>query len=461
MNKHIILKKKEESAMKLRKSLLVFSVAAFWGILWSPCGLFAQERDKIYTPEKSISEAIANNWALKAKKEKIDESTFVMKQTKADFYPKLSTSYAYTRLSDQKTTDPIPLGAGMTIPGSTLNSKDNYQWKMSLTQPLFTGFALTSAYELAKLGIDRSRTDFKLAELDLALQVKEAYFNILIADKGVEVAGKEVESLTSSVKVTQSFYKVGMIPINDLLKTEVELANARQNLVKALNAAKLRRSFFNTVLARPVSSPVEVEDILAYSQEVGDFETYYKRALSNRPEIKLIDIALLQADQQIRLAKSKYYPEAALSYDYIKEGDDLDVSGSDFHDASQWQAMAVLSWTFWEWGKTGSAVREKESLKRQILQDKFTLLDNIALEIKSDLLDIEVAIKNIPTTEKAVEQGEENLRVSEERYKAQVTTIQEVLDAQALLTRARVNYYRALYDQHLAMARLMRGLGEY
>lgn len=447
--------------MKLHQCLFIFLVAVFlWG-LWRPCGVIAQEKVTTYTLEKSISEAIENNWVLKAKKEKIDESTFVVKQAKVDFYPKLSTNYAYTRLSEQKTTDPIPLGGGATIPGSVLNSKDNYQWRMSLTQPLFTGFALTSAYELAKLGVDESRTDFKLTELDLALQVKEAYFNILIADKGVEVAGQEVESLTSNVKVTQSFYNVGMIPINDLLKTEVELANAKQNLVKARNAARLNRSSFNTVLARPVNSPVEVEDILAYSQEVGDFETYYKKALGNRPEIKLIDIATLQVDQQIRLAKSKYYPEAALNYDYIKEGDDPGVSGSDFHDASQWQAMAVLSWTFWEWGKTGSAVREKESLKRQILHDKSALLDNIALEIKRDLLNLEAAIKNIPTTEKAVEQGEENLRVSEERYKAQVTTIQEVLDAQSLLTRARVNYYRALYDQHLAMARLIRGLGEY
>ncbi len=141
--------------------------------------------------------------------------------------------------------------------------------------------------------------------MDPALRVKEAYFNILIADRGVEVAGKEVESLTSNVKVTQSFYNVGMIPVNDLLKTEVELANAKQNLVNAKNAARLTRASFNTVLARPVNDPVEVEDILAYSQEMGDFEIYLQRALENRPEIRLIDIALLQADQRIRLAKAR------------------------------------------------------------------------------------------------------------------------------------------------------------
>ncbi|MCD6298013.1 MAG: TolC family protein, partial [Deltaproteobacteria bacterium] len=70
-------------------------------------------------------------------------------------------------------------------------------------------------------------------------------------------------------------------------------------------------------------------------------------------------------------------------------------------------------------------------------------------------------VKNIPTTSKAVEQAEENLRVSEERYKAQVTTSTEVLDAQTLLTEGRMNYYRALYDHNLAKARLRRAIGEY
>ena len=120
-----------------------------------------------------------------------------------------------------------------------------------------------------------------------------------------------------------------------------------------------------------------------------------------------------------------------------------------------------MSWTFWEWGKTLNSVKEKESLKRQLEQTKHALIDNISLEIKKAVLDIDEADKNIPTTSKAVEQAEENLRVSEERYKAQVTTMTEVLDAQTLLTQARVNYYRALYGHNLAKARLQRAIGEY
>lgn len=420
----------------------------------------AQDKDNFYTVEKSVLEAMANNWGIKTKKEKIDEASYVKEQAKADFFPKFSTTYSYTRLDEAGQSNSVPLGLGLTIPSRLTSTEDNYQWKSSVKQPLFTGFALLSAYELAKLGIDRSDMEFELEKLDLSLSVKEAYFNILKSDKAVDVVNKSVESLESHVKTASSFYDVGIIPVNDLLKAEVELANAQQNLVKAQHASRLARHAFNTTLARSVDLPVEVEDILTYTPEAVDLGESLNKALKRRPDMKVLDISVLQADQQIRLAKSKYYPEAALTYDYIKEGDHFDVSGDEFHDAHRWQAMAILSWTFWEWGKTANAVKEKGSLKKQLMLTRSSLIDSISLEIRKAALELELTEKNIPTTKKAVEQAEENLRVSEERYRAQVTTSTEVLDAQTQLTQARINYYSALYDHHLAKARLQRAVGE-
>ena len=184
--------------------------------------------------------------------------------------------------------------------------------------------------------------------------------------------------------------------------------------------------------------------------------------MSDRPEIKILDVNMLQADQQIRLARSRYYPEVNLSYQYIKEGDSFDVSGGAMGlDADQWQVTASLTWPFWEWGKTYYASRQQESKKRELVQTRLDVENGIRLDVKQAVLDLEVAEKNVPTTIKAVTQAEENLRVNEERYKAQVTTITEVLDAQTLLTQARVNYYRALYDHNLAKARLERAVGTY
>ena len=419
----------------------------------------AQEGMNYFTLEKAISQALEASYKIKARNERIEQATNVMKQARADFLPKLGTAYSYNRLSE-------PAVRGSTILGNTVvplvvGTEDNFQWTWFLRQPLFTGFALLSSYRLAELGIDQSQLEMDLEMLDLVLRVKEAYFNILGADKAVEVAETTVESLTQTVKVARSFFEVGMIPVNDVLRAEVELANAEQSLVRAKNASETTRASFNTVLVRQVNAPVEVEDALVYRPEIGSFDIFEKRALENRPEIKILDVNILQTDQQIRLAKSKYYPEISLTYQYISQGDTAAVKGSPFVDANHWEVLAVANWTFWEWGKTYYAGKEKESLKRQLAETKADVEDGIRLQVKQAMVDLDSSAKNIPTTQKGIEAGEENLRVNAERYKAQVSTITDLLDAQTLLARARLDYYRALYDHNLAKARLERALGNY
>ena len=414
-----------------------------------------EEGVKLYTLEQSIKDAFENNSSVKAKEEKVSESEYAKEEAKAGFLPTFSTSYSYTRLKEVTSVELE--GRGMLEFGD----KNNYQWQTTVTQPIFTGYAITSAYELAKLGIDQSKIALELEKLDLALKVKEAYYNILKTDKAVDVANSAVESLKSHLEVAKNFYEVGMIPVNDLLKVEVEVANAQHNLIQAQNASRISRVYFNILLSNPVDSPVEVEDILAYTREAPDFTASMEKALRKRPEIRSLDISDIQIDQQINLTKSKYYPEAAFTYNYIKAGDTPAVSGTSFQKANTWQATVGLSWTFWDWNKTRNSVNQGESMKRQLSQTRKTLEDGIKLELQSAILGLKEAEEKIPTAQKAVDQAEENLRVSEERYKAQVTTSTEVLDAQTLLSQARMNYYNALYDHNLAKAGLLRAIGEY
>jgi len=439
--------------MKVKNWLIsggVFCILSL--IFFLDSGLAAEK--KIYTLDEAVKEALANNWQLKAREERIQQATYAKNQARADFLPKLSTSYGYARYGSLRTNE---------IQGRTyeVGSLDNYEWRGTVTQPIFTGFALISTYRLAELGIDQSDLEVQLEKLDLALRVKEAYFNILTADMAVRTAQKAFEALESHADVARNFYKVGMIPINDLLQSEVEAGNAKHDLIRAQNDARLARANFNAALSRPVSAEVDVVDIKVHQPRVGDFQEYLEKALRNRPEIKLIENNLLQTDQRIIYTESRNYPEVAFRWDYIKEGDTPAVSGGSGLEGSNWQATVGLTWTFWEWGKTYYAVKEQESIKNELLKTKMELEENIELQIKDAVLNIQTAEANIPITAKAVEQGEENLRVSQERYKAQVTTSTEVLDAQRYLTNARVFHFNALFQYHLATANLQRAMGEY
>jgi len=409
--------------------------------------------------EESISEALANSPSIKIKREAMEEASNARKKARAGFLPELSTSYGYTRFSEPQRIKNLSL-LGQTIPKFEFNTEDNYQWKISAKQPLFTGFAIIGSYELAKLGIDLSKLEFEKEKLDLVLMVNDVYFNILRADKTLDVAERAVDQLKSHVNEAKDIFEAGIIPINDLLKSEVELANVQHSLTKARNATKLARSAFNTVLSRPINDPVEVKDILFHEPTLPDIDECLEKACRERPEVKILDINIRQTDQQIRLTRSKYYPEIGLSVDYINAGDDPDVSGSDYHVSSYWQTMAGVSWSFWQWGKTHYSTGEVKSRRKQLVHVRSGITDKIRLEVKEAVLDLDAAAKNIPTTEKSVRQAEENMRVSKERYRNQLTTTTEVLDAQTLLTQARLNYYNSLYDYSLAKARLKHAIGE-
>ena len=96
---------------------------------------------------------------------------------------------------------------------------------------------------------------------------------------------------------------------------------------------------------------------------------------------------------------------------------------------------------------------------KQAEDAKTQLMESITLEVKDDYLNMQVAEKNIKVAETAIEQAQENLRMTEERYKYQVATQTDVVIAVTTLTQASTNYYGALSDFNVAKAQLERGMG--
>ena len=146
---------------------------------------------------------------------------------------------------------------------------------------------------------------------------------------------------------------------------------------------------------------------------------------------------------------------------YIKQGDTPDVSGSSSVQADNWDVTAAVKWTFWEWGRTHYSVQEKINQREQVKEALTQIKDLIRLEVKEAYLSLREAEKNIGVAEKSIEQAEENFRINQVRYREQVTTSLEVLDAQTLLTQAKNNTYQALYAYNLARSRLTRAIGSW
>jgi len=415
---------------------------------------FAQEGP--LTLERSIEIALRRSPTLRAAKEAIKEAEFRRRAAVSDFLPQVSTQYSYTRLDEYPTFSIPTLGIK-----ARAGSRDVYNWTTTVTQPIFTGGALINNYLLAKLGVDTAKVEMETTRLNLILRVKEAYYEVLKAEKFLEVAERAVQQLESHHKVAQAFFEVGMIPKNDLLQVEVQLAQAKQDLIRAQNGLALARSVFNTLLRRRIDEEVKLVQALEYRAVKVDLEACIEEAYKRRPEIKAAELGVKSAQRGVRLAASGFFPQVSVLFNYERQGDDPSVSGSKYNpDEESWNVMALAQWNIWDWGKTWWGVGEN---KAKVFQAECALQeakDGVRLEVKEAYLNLREAEKNIKVAEKAVSQAEENFRINEERYKEQVATSTDVLDALTLLTQARTNYYTALSDYNVARAHLQRAIGE-
>jgi len=173
------------------------------------------------------------------------------------------------------------------------------------------------------------------------------------------------------------------------------------------------------------------------------------------------DLEVQIAGKDYKLSQRDYYPAVNLTGTWTRRGTDWDVDGGEgIGDKDFWDIRATATWNFWEWGRTRYGVKEKLSRLSQAKSRKKEIHDNIDLEVKEAYLRTIESEKNITTIEKAIEQAKENLRITEERYKEQVSTTTDVLVAQTLLTDTMTNYYNALYDFKIAKAVLYRAIGQ-
>ncbi len=406
--------------------------------------------------KQSLALALKNNLLLQQKLAQIKAAEQGIKEAKAQFLPKFETTYAYTRLQDE----PYMIFRSMPDrPRIITGPENNYTWDVEVIQPLFTGFYLKNQYKLSKLGLNLAHLQRLEAEQEVIKQVKVGYFQVLLAQKYKKVAEVEVKNLMAHLKDAQALYDAGVIPRNDLLKSKVALANAKQDLVSAENKVQIAVSAFNILLNRDVGQKADLKDVLCYHPFPVRLNKLYEIGISSRPEIKELETQLAQIDAEAKMAKSQYYPQLALVGKYERIGNHPNVNGNGYQIPDNFYLTLQAKWTFFEWGRTKAQVERLLWQKRALVKLLKWTKSQVKLQIKQAYLNLKEAEQNIETARVSVEQAKENYRITNVQYKNQVTTSTEVLDAQTLLTRAQNNYYTALYKYNVAIAELERAIG--
>jgi len=356
-----------------------------------------------------------------------------------------------TQVSQTIYDDPLKFAfaGGASFPQTNRNF---WSSQTSVNQLLFDFWGTPSKYMAAIKGHQASLLDTTQTRDNVFLTVAQGYFKTLRAKKMVEVATQNVFDLKEHLRLAQDQYQFGVVTMNDVLQAKVSLADAQQNLIVAQTDFIDLRSSLNKALMLPVTAPTVLKDekVDLKAWALGEATDV---ALKHRADLKASQERIHEQEKVVVETRAQFFPQFA-----VQAGHFYQVNNSLLHN-HQWFAIFGMNWNIFSGLDTKAAVSQAKLKVQQLQEQQKDLNEQVQLDVQTAYLKIKETVDRIRTTETAVTQGEENLRLNEERYKEGVGTATDVIDADTLLTRTRVNYWTAVYDHQMAKAQMLWAIG--
>jgi outer membrane protein TolC len=372
---------------------------------------------------------------------------------RAQRWPVLALGGSYTWLDDSPAFDFSFTGLPLTPP--PLFPGDEFlMGSASLTLPLFTSGRISAGIAAAEAQSRGADARLVGAQQELKLSVAESYVGVLRARRALAVAQSNVTSLEALAGDVDSMFERELVPKNDLLAVQVALADARQNRLRAANAAELALADYNRRLGQPLDRPVELAEVLPQPEPLpSDLDSLVAMAVERRSEIDALAEQGEALGQLARTERSRVLPQVSLtgSYSYLENGflDDEDVL----------YAGVGVQWALFDGGQSRKRAAALERSRRAVQDQRLDLESLIGLQVRQAWLEVEETRQRVLVTADAAEQAEENLRIARERYGAGLGTQTQLLEAESLRIRALTNRDDALLGAGLARLKLARAVG--
>ena len=433
-------------------SLHALIVVIIWIICIAHTSIAQEIQDKnTLSLSQAINIANEQSNSIKAAEDEVEGANYELKSVRTYLLPQVQASYNYSALDQQ----PFQSFDGTSV---LVSGKQDVHWDVTVTQPLFHA-GLYHGYKAAKSGIEAKELAKEIAMLDITRDTKTAYYNVLLAQKIVAVTEESVEALSAHEADAQKYYEQGLIPFNDFLRAQVARANAEQQNTRALGNRKLAASRMNLLLNYEMDRDVSLQDVDTVVPIEMSKDALVTEALENRPELLAIRVNLEILDRQVKIAKSEYYPQIALVGQYQQHGQNLLAEENEFGNQYNSLISVQAKWNLFQWGRNVYNVKKNVSQKSAVQEHLKIAEDGITLEVENAFLQAKVAERNITTAESALNQAQENWRMTKLQFQQQVATSTDVLDARTFHSQADSNYLQALYGYMIAIADLERAVG--
>lgn len=333
------------------------------------------------------------------------------------------------------------------------NSHSN---SITASLPIFTGGELQGQIGQAKANYRSMLSAEEQAYNEMKETATTGYFNMLNATNMKALRQESVDRLQAHLDNVIAQYNVGIVARADVLRSEVELANAQQNYITASNEYDVAEATLNNIIGTPLGTTLLLKDRLQYEPYENDMAYCLAYSEQHRPELKQAEYAIDSAEAALVVARSGHMPKV-----YANASNNWGGNGSEWpgDDDENWSVGVTASMNVFDSGVTWSKIHAAQENLAKAKESQRQIKDNVELEVRTDYLNLREAEKRITTTQVAVASAEEDYHIAVVRYQAGVGTNIDVMDAQEALTQAKTNYYQALYNYNTSKAALNTSMG--
>ncbi|MBF2029315.1 MAG: TolC family protein [Oscillatoriales cyanobacterium C42_A2020_001] len=298
-----------------------------------------------------------------------------------------------------------------------------------------------------------SELKVEIIEQNVRLNVATAYYNLQQADENVRIQQSAVRNAEASLRDTQAQERAGLGTRFDVLRAQVQLARARQDLTVALRDQQVRRSELSQILATPPNIDLAAADPV---QIAGTWNLTLPQsivlAFKNRAELAQLLAQRERFNQARKVALASIGPTVGLRVDYNVANNLRDTLG--FGDG--YSVSANLNWNFFDGGAARARANQQEANQANVEIQFAQQREDIQRRVEEAYFTLQSSFLNIDTNRQAVVQAREALRLARLRFQAGVGTQTEVINSENDLTLAEGRLVNAILDYNRAIATLQR-----
>ena len=440
-----LVRKAEVQGESPRGSRAIFLLLCFL----VPCIVSAAENiiaGEELTLQRAVNIALKNQPSIMASQSSIRANEARVGQARANYYPQLDASGSYSKVSPASSSTVT----GLTSGGA--DKYDQYASTIGLKQMIFDFGKTPTQVNIGKLNAESSRYDLSNTQDVAVLNVKQAYYNVLQARRLRDVALESVKQFQEHLEQARGFYRVGTKSKIDVTKAEVDLSNARLNLIKAENQVKLSLVTLNSAMGIYDAPPYGIQDNLFYVKYDMSLEDAASKAYNQRPDLQSLIKKKEASKASIDLARKGYFPVLSGNANY-------NYTNTSFPLNEGWNYGLSLSIPLFSGFQTKYQVAEAQANYYTVSANEQSLRLDIYSQVQQAYLSLREADERISTSELAVRQAKENVELATGRYRAGVGSPLEVTDALVGLNNAQVAYTQALTDYKNSQASIEKAIG--